>query len=312
MIAPAAHHSIPDIALPNETLTVVFDELPPSTLATITRVSHRFNAVAERMLYASVLITDMLAEASPIPYKTLRWCESLLGRPHLLSATKRIHVRWHSDPQYPPPRHLTTPVVKLADVLGLLRYLESLDLFLGPANLAPTCLEPIHAIERIIRDCYFPMLRYCSLGAEWCKGVQPYTHVLGSFLASLTSLRHLKLQDHHSPLNIPSQALPFLTSFRGSPDTAAYLLPGRPVQYLSLLGQDSDVNRENLPRMTDTSVPLRYLDLSAMSARPILLRNISTHMPGIEVLKVRLALRHTLHYALSGINRGFSQDFHPS
>ncbi|GAW03254.1 hypothetical protein LENED_004963 [Lentinula edodes] len=38
-----------------------------------------------------------------------------------------------------------------------------------------------------------------------------------------------------------------------------------------------------------------------MSVRPILLRNLATHLPSIEVLKVRLALRHTLHYALTGI-----------
>jgi len=100
---------------------------------------------------------------------------------------------------------------------------------------------------------------------------------------------------------LPLEALPLLTSFRGSADAAASILPGRPVQYLSLIGEDSDVNRDNLPRMTYTTRPLRFLDLSAMSIRPMLLRNVSTYLPTIESLRLRLALRHTLHYSFSGI-----------
>jgi len=114
-------------------------------------------------------------------------------------------------------------------------------------------------------------------------------------------LQRLKLSDHHATLLLAPDALPCLSYFRGSPDTAAILLPGRPVQHLALIGQDSDVNRENLPKLAHTSVPLRFLDLSAMQVRPMLLRNISSYLSTIESLKVRLALRHTLHYSLSGI-----------
>lgn len=290
-----------DIALPNETLTTVFETLPPSALAEIARVSRRFNAVAERMLYSSVFITDSISESSPIPRKTLQWCESMRRRTHLLDAARKLHIRWQADPRSHSSHHLSSACAPVADILRRLTLLESLELLLGPANFSIPRAESTHPIERMVRGCYFPYLRYCSLGAEWAKGVQPYTSILGSFLAPLTSLRHLNLPDHHSALDVPSDALPSLSSFRGTADTAAFLLPGRPVQFLSLVGQDSDVNRGNLLRMTHTATPLRYLDLSAMSIRLVLLRNLSTHFPTVETLKIKLTLRHTLHYALSGI-----------
>ncbi|KAG6827152.1 hypothetical protein H0H92_013003 [Tricholoma furcatifolium] len=190
--------------------------------------------------------------------------------------------------------------VELSQALRLLTFLESLELFLGPANLMSHS-EPIHAIEHVIRGTHLPRLRHCSLGADYTKGVQPYTSVLPTFLNSTPALRHLKLPDHIWGLNLLPDAVAHLTSFRGSADTAATLLPGRPVRVLSLVGQDSDVTPYNLPRMTLTAVPLLVLDLSAMSVRPALLKSLSTHFPSIQRLRVRLALRHTLHYAFSGI-----------
>ncbi|KAF8972673.1 hypothetical protein BDZ97DRAFT_850153 [Flammula alnicola] len=291
------------MALPNETLTTVFNELPPSSLAIAARVSLRFNAVAERILYSSIYITDVLTENSPLPYKTLGWCDAMRRRAHLFESSRKLHIRWQVDSSSAPPSpYLANACEQLADVVRLLVALETLDLFLGPANLIPGYQRPpMHAVERVIRDSRFSQLRSCALGAEGAKGAQPYTGILIAFLASLTHLRHLRLSDLHSALDVPADALQQLSSFRGSADAAASLLPGRPVQYLSLIGQDSDVNRDNLPRMTCTTVPLRYLDLSAMSVRPLLLRNISTYLPTVESLRVKLALRHTLHYSFSGI-----------
>ncbi|RDB15808.1 hypothetical protein Hypma_003666 [Hypsizygus marmoreus] len=298
----AAHNaSVAIIALPNELLSAIFGHIPPSTLTIIALLSHRFRAVAERLLYSSVLLTDSLSEASPVPWKTLRWCESMHQRTHLIEAAKKLQIRWQADPRTSFTSSLLTASNQLGSILPRLIFLESLEIFLGPANLGPARDPPIHAIERVIHGARLPLLQHCSLGAEWSKSMQPYTGVLASFLASLHSLRHLKLPDHQAGIDLPPGALPCLSSFRGSADTAAFLLPGRPVQALSLVGQDSDVNRENLLRMTHTTVPLRYLDLSAMSARPVLLRNISTHFPAVEKLRVKLALRHTLHYAFSGI-----------
>ncbi|KAF8074698.1 hypothetical protein FPV67DRAFT_593334 [Lyophyllum atratum] len=289
------------IALPNETLSYIFLDLSPLTLATIARVSHHFRAVAERLLYSSVHLNDNLSESSPLPWKTLRWCESMRQRGHLIEATKKLQIRWQADLRSSFSQSLNPACAHVSEILRLLTCLESLEIFLGPANLVRSHDEPIHAVERVIQGAHLPFLRHCSLGAEWTKGVQPYTSVLASFLASAPELRHLKLPDHLAGLDLPAGALPCLSSFRGSADTAAILLPGRPVQALSLVGQDNDVNRENLPRMTLTSVPLRYLDMSAMSVRPMLLRNVSTHFPTLQKLRVKLALRHTLHYAFSGI-----------
>lgn len=304
-MSPQAQNNCPVtiIALPNETLCTIFNDFTPSTLAIIACLSHRFKAVAERLLYATISVTELLSEEYPIPKKTLQWCDSMRRRAHLIEATKTLYIRWHTETLNFPTHHLSSACIYIADVLRPLIYLESLEIFLGPANMAPTHgIEPMHAIERAIARCQFPLLRHCSLGADWTKGVQqPYTGVLTTFLASLPSLRHLKLPSDHHALDLPADALPYLSTFRGSADTAAFLLPGRPVQALSLIGRDSDVNRENLGRMTYTTVPLRYLDLSAMTIRPMLVRNVSTHLTNLEVLRIKLALRHTLHYAFSGI-----------
>ncbi|KAG5654213.1 hypothetical protein H0H81_006247 [Sphagnurus paluster] len=303
--SPPSHGPVTIIALPNETLHTIFLHISQSALVNISRVSQRFRAVSERLLYSSIVLDDALSESSPSPSKTLRWCESMHSRQHLIDVTKRLQIRWHADLRARTFPSLSRVCAHISDVLRTLVYLESLEIFLGPANLPPQNHHPahdqLHAVERVIQGAHFPRLRQCSLGADYTKGVQPYTNVLPAFLASAPELRSLKLPDHPSALALPPTALPFLASFRGSADTAAALIPGRPVHALALVGADSDVTRENLPRMTLGSVPLRYLDLSAMSVRPVLLRNVSTHFPLLTHLRVKLALRHTLHYAWSGI-----------
>ncbi|EPQ56727.1 hypothetical protein GLOTRDRAFT_121077 [Gloeophyllum trabeum ATCC 11539] len=47
--------------------------------------------------------------------------------------------------------------------------------------------------------------------------------------------------------------------------------------------------------------PLAELDLGGVSVTPVLLRDVSRALTRVRVLRVRLALRHTLHFALSGI-----------
>ncbi|KAH0582557.1 hypothetical protein H2248_010495 [Termitomyces sp. 'cryptogamus'] len=299
--------AMPNVAfpcLPNEILLTIFSCCYPNTLAIIARVSHHFRCIAERIMYSSISLNDTLSESSPQPWRTLRWCDSMLRRSYLFENTRKLQIRWHAvNPGSPISNSLIPACTEISQTLRLLTFLESLELFLGPANFmvhAPTGSE-MHTIEYVIRDSHLPRLRHCSLGADYIKGVQHYTSVLPVFLASTPALRHLKLPDHHTPLHLPPWAIPDLSSFRGAADAAATLLPGRPVQALALVGQDSDVTRENLPRMTLTALPLRYLDLSAMSVRPALLKNVSTHFPTVQRLRVRLALRHTLHYAFSGI-----------
>ncbi|KAG6873518.1 hypothetical protein C0995_014786 [Termitomyces sp. Mi166 len=289
--------------LPNEILFVIFSGCYPDTLAVIACVSHRFRYIAESILYSSISLNDTLSESLPQPLRTLRWCDSMLRRTYLFENTRKLQIRWHAaDPGPPMSNSLIPACTEISRTLCLLTFLESLELFLGPANLMAH-VEPagMHTIEHVIRGTRLPRLRHCSFGADYAKGAQPYTSVLPTFLASAPALRHLKLPDHHTPLDVPSWAIPHLASFRGTADVAATLLPGRPVQALALVGQDSDVTKDNLPRMTLTTLPLRYLDLSAMSVRPVLLKNVSTHFPTVQRLRVRLALRHTLHYAFSGI-----------
>ncbi|KAJ4479667.1 hypothetical protein C8J55DRAFT_560822 [Lentinula edodes] len=293
-----------EILVPNEVLFEIFNNLSTSNLVVLTSVSHCFNAVSEHILYSSISIKDVLSSSSPCPWRTERCCQSIIQREYLGKSIRGLHIRWHIDvhPSSPCDFDLATAVEKLEQVLhgGILSSLESLELWLGPANRGVHPSVP-HIIERMILGSDFRQLTSCSLGAEWAKGLPSYSGALDNFLGSLQSLRHLKLHDHHTALSLPSVALPILSSFRGSPATSASLLPGRPIQYLSLIGDDYDVNQEILARFAKTTVPLRVLDLSGMSVRPILLRNLATYLPSIEVLKVRLALRHTLHYALTGI-----------
>ncbi|KAJ3718912.1 hypothetical protein C8R42DRAFT_674843 [Lentinula raphanica] len=293
-----------EISVPNEVLFEIFENLPISDIARLTCVSHGFNDVAEHILYSSISIRDVLSTSSSFPSRTKTCCESILQRAHLGKSIRGFHIRWQIDVHTSSSCqfNLGPTLERLEQVLrsGILSSLESLELWLGPANRRVQPSIP-HTIERLILNSHFPQLSSCSLGAEWAKGLPSYSTILDGFLGSLQLLRHLKLHDHHAALNLSPLALPILSSFRGSPATSASLLPGRPIQYLSLIGDDYDVTQEILTRLARTTVPLRFLDLSGMSVRPVVLRNLATYLPAIEVLKVRLALRHTLHYALTGI-----------
>lgn len=289
--------------LPNEILFSVFAELSPPDLALVSHLSKRFSTIAERLLYASVTITDHISPESPTPRKTYLWCESVTKRLGYVDVMRKLHIRWQSD-EFPPPlpQYFIAFCERLGASLQHLRYLESLEIQLGPANqLSPLSREPMHAVERVLKRCRFPNIRSCSIGADYTKGAaQPYTQVLASFLANHPGLLHLKIPDFHAALSLPSSSLHQLSTFRGSPDTAASLLPGRSIQYLALNGHDSDLIRV-LPAMSSGVLPILYLDLSAISARITLLRNVATHLPTLESLRIKLALRHTLHYSFSGI-----------
>jgi len=290
------------VALPNETLLAILGYLESNVLVHVTQVSRHFRALAEYLLYSVVIINDVMDDIQHVPHRTIGWCEAMLWRPHLADSVRRVQIRWSATTRTP-RTGLLLVCEQLSLAIRTLTGLEYLELFLGPANLASLPRENIHAVERAVFLCCLPALRFCSLGAEYTKGVQPYTGHLTSFLTQIPQLRHLRLSDHHSCLRLPPapHCLPFLQSFRGSAATAASVLPGRPVRHLWLIGQDSDVSRENLLCMTNTTTPICSLDLSAISARPLLIRNVSECIPTLERLRIRLALRHTLHYALSGM-----------
>lgn len=214
------------------------------------------------------------------------------------------------------------PVLKaMNETLRRLHSLEHLDLALGLSG------GPTISSRGILNGCRFPALRLFSLsgvgrGSLSIKSYQqqqyhhhhPHLHQhnllaaepppplmdISWFLSATPSIQHLRLPDFHEPLTLRHTDLPFLSSFRGSAPTAASVLPGRAVQLLALVGHEF-VTESDLEKMAMGSVRIRWLDLSGMSVTPILLRDISRHLFGVEFLKLKLALRHTLHHALSGI-----------
>ena len=291
--------------LPNEILATIFEQLPSTTLCNISCVARRFNAVAEWIIYSSISISEMTSDSYPSPIRTAQCCESLLRRPHLWDSLKRFHIRWLADHSAFSSHTSTAPFdyvcQYIRNVLSRTLALESLDLSLGPANLRAATFYragSMHAVERSLLGCSLPQLRYCSLGAD---GRHPYTSILSGFLTTSPLIQHLRLTDLSTPLSLPLSALPSLYNFRGSAVTSASLLPGRPVSSLSLVGQDSEITRDNLPEMTRTTVTLHTLDLSGMSVRLMLLNHISKYLPHLHVLRIKLSLSHTLHYATSGL-----------
>ncbi|EJF59371.1 hypothetical protein DICSQDRAFT_182034 [Dichomitus squalens LYAD-421 SS1] len=287
--------------LPNETLSAIFDNLSPSALTTVARASHRFRSVAERILYASIAIQEALPRASPTPTRTHTCASTLLARPHLADAVRKLSIRWHTDPG-PREEYLPAalPVLRtLNAALRTLRALEQLELALGLAG------APLDA-RAVLDGCAFPFLRVFAFSGVGRGALSPKLYTAPSapvawFLAGTPALEQLHLLDCYEALELPPRALPRLQLFRGSAPAAASVLPGRPVRLLGLVGHEF-VTERDLGRIARASEPVRGLDLSLMSVTPILLRDISRHLGGaVEVLKVKLALRHTLHFALSGI-----------
>ncbi|KAH9852174.1 hypothetical protein C2E23DRAFT_731637 [Lenzites betulinus] len=292
--------------LPNETLHAIFDNLTPAGLAVVLRASQRFRLVAEHILYTSITIVESLPRAAPAPRHTATLAHTLLARPHLAAVVRRLAIRWQTDPG---PRDdyvaAAGPVLDaLHRALRTLAHLEQLDLALG---LAGGTLDA----RIVLGGCAFPALRVFALSGVGRGSMSPklYASAAGPappapiawFLAATPSIEQLRLPDCYEALALPSEALPLLATFRGSAVAAASVLPGRPVQLLGLVGHEFITERD-LQRIAQASAPIRFLDLSMMSVTPILLRDISRHLCAVEVLKVKLALRHTLHFALSGIS----------
>lgn len=296
------------VQLPNETLHAIFEHLSAPSLAVVLRVCHRFHVVAERILYASIVISEHVPLTSPTPYFTATCAHTILARPHLAEVVRRLSIRWHTDPG---PREgylpAVTPVLPILNsALRTLAHLEHLDLALGLSGIS---LDP----RAVLDGCAFSDLRVFALSGIGRGTLSPKLFPIDSvpitwFLAATPSIEHLRLLDCYEVLALPPDALPALQVFRGSAIAAAGVLPGRPVRLLGLVGHEFITERD-LQKIALSSVPIRWLDLSMMSVTPILLRDISRHLREVEVLKVKLALRHTLHHALSGIVSVFLSQF---
>ena len=305
---------------------------PAFTTATATGTGTAASpAAAEQELKDFQTTTTMTMPAVPIT--TLRCCETLSAHPHLAEYVRRFHLRWETDAVESPLFLLRIAHHIARTLVPTLIHLDSLELSF---DLAPHFLEcapnnnnnynyappptpsppPPHARKShsteqqqhqqlhqlpllLLPPICLPSLRTLSL-----RGIgTPPSHELEHILHNHPKLLHLRLSDYHRALHLPPTAITHLRTFRGYPATAASILPGRPVQALALVGCELLPTEEDLARIARGSVPLRALDLSGMSVTPTLLRSLSRHLSHVECLKVRLALRHTLHYALSVIVR---------
>ena len=363
-------------SLPNEILGTIFDYLSPDALTRVALVSRRWRANAERVLYTSVILHEVLPRASlaappppaapeqqselkkdsshsrtvmtmtimpAVPITTLRCCETLSAHPHLAEYVRRFHLRWETDAVESPLFLLRIAHHISRTLVPTLVHLDSLELSF---NLAPHFLQSApnynnnvltetslsleqhrnphpsshtrkhHSTEQHQQQqqqqqqqyqlhlLLLPPIRLPSLRTLAFRGIgTPPSLDLERILHNHPTLLHLRLSDYHRALHLSPTDVPHLRSFRGYPATAASILPGRPVQALGLVGCCELATEEDLARIAAGSVPVRALDLSGMSVTPMLLRSVSRHLSHVEWLKVRLALRHTLHYALSGIVR---------
>lgn len=317
--------------LPNEILTGILSFLPTVSLQQSLLISHRFRALTELLLYTSVSIQEVVqltGSRDGGPYKTWRWCRTILERPHLIQYVKSLTIKWFSDHharqssrhQYQTrPTHPTTPApvgdidlepvfVELATILPNLTLLEFLELHLPtPTSRHPDSDTHLALGSRLLRPTCFPNLSNLAISGL----VPPPQFFLPSCCPSLTTLRFSDI--HELPYLLPHDALPNLSNFKGSPATAAAILPGRPVRSLSLVGSDylRATEWEGISRVQSTISStyhgIETLDLSGMTVTPNLLRDVARWIPTVKDLKIRLALRHTLHHALGGI---VSRDFH--
>lgn len=280
---------------PNETWNTIFRSLDHIDLAQVARVSRRWNAIAERLLYTCISISETVSSHSQVPQKTNNCCDGLLRRPYLAELVRSFQVRWIVNLNFVTALiDCESGLRDLSNTLRILTSLESLDLSL---NL--TGHSTYHSWDLLDR-CHFPFLRRFALSG------MGYTPV-SLFLNNTPSILHLALVDYHQTLTLDPCALPSLCSFRGSPATATLVVPGRPVDYIELVGQGMaqhgwlGIPRDAMSQLALTSIPVRYLDLSGITVTPTLLGDISNHLHSLEILKVRFALRHTLHFAHSGI-----------
>lgn len=304
---------------------------PATTATTTTTAAAATSPDAEQELKDFQTTTTIMPA---VPITTLRCCETLSAHPHLAEYVRRFHLRWETDAVESPLFLLRIAHHIARTLVPTLVHLDSLELsfdlaphFLentpnnAPPQTAPSLPSPFpppphtrkhHSTEQqqqqlqlqlhqlhllLLPPICLPSLRTLSL-----RGIgTPPSLELERILRNHPTLLHLRLSDYHRALHDLSPTdVPHLRSFRGHPATAASVLPGRPVQALGLVGCEL-ATEDDLARMAAGSIPVRALDLSGMSVTPTLLRSVSRHLSHVEWLKVRLALRHTLHYALSGI-----------
>ncbi|TDL24105.1 hypothetical protein BD410DRAFT_768034 [Rickenella mellea] len=274
------------LSLPNETLTTIFECLDRQSLVTLLRVCQRLQAVGERILYENIHIVEDVDCSPPsvfTPYRTIACCDTITRQPHRPSLVRTIHVRWRvARPQRYDILLSHSVIPRLRHVLQLAFHLESLELHLPGFG---------GRFEEILDGCKF-RLRNLSLSGPVDRPIEWY-------LRTQPAIVHLHLADQHKPLKLAREDLPVLETFRGDPRAAASIIPMRPVHGLALSGYEP--NEECLLAFAFASKPIRNLDLGGLAITPMLLMAIAKHLSAIECLRLKLALRHTLHFTFSGM-----------
>lgn len=275
--------------LPNETLNHVFVFLGSASLSALMRVCPRLRDIGERPLYTDVFLSDSV-DGDPntvvIPPRTLACCNVVANRPYLAQCIRRLQIRWTRDRA----RRLTecrlAPVVmqKLRELLRAANQIETLELHLAglPAN---------YDFGSLLDVTTFRLHRLALSG--------PPDAQIEGFLSTQPFVTYLHLADHHRPVLLSPECLPLLGTFRGNVRYAASIVPGRPVSTLILSGHE--ISEQQLMALACGREPVRNLDLSALSVTPTQLLTISKHLTALETLRMRLALRHTLHFTFSGM-----------
>lgn len=284
--------SSPLLSLPNETLHAAFEYLPSTSLVSLLRVCRRLHGIVERLLYTNISVIESVdtntVGPSPTtiitPHTTLALCTSVSSRPYLSPCVRRLAIRWTRDRARKNEILNLSPTVipSLHSLLYTSHHIESLELHLTGW-----------------RGGYDELLSRCSFRLKSLALSGPLNAAIEWFLSSQPDIVNLHLGDHHAPLHLAPSDLPHLETFRGDALAAASVLPGRPVLGLALSGYEP--SERSLISLAYTTFPIRCLDLSGLSVTPSQLLTISKHLTALETLRMRLALRHTLHFTFSGM-----------
>ncbi|KAI0292329.1 hypothetical protein B0F90DRAFT_1771046 [Multifurca ochricompacta] len=316
--------------LPNEILNAIFDYLSSDTLTCVALVSRRcppsrvsvspcycyyycyysgvgagygngndngYDGAAATSTAGTKLIRNNLRTMPAVPAITLRCCETLSSHPHLAKYVRRFHVRWQTDSVESPVLLFIIAQNITKTLVPTLVHLYSLELSFGlseyiyipsPSPSPTPTPTPLLVPSPSLSSPPPPQTPLHGTGGE------PPPELV---LRNHPTLLHLKLGDcYHRPIRLQPADIPHLRSFRGCPTTAASILPGRPVQVLSLVGYEF-VTEENLACIAAGSLPVRSLDLSSMCVTPNVLRNVSRHYPTLNGSRFasRFGTRSTTH-----------------
>ncbi|PAV19575.1 hypothetical protein PNOK_0450900 [Pyrrhoderma noxium] len=272
--------------------------------------------------------------ASCVRYLSIRWsCPSSLHSHHAQHHQNRAMSDGSGREQTGPPTIDPSFATTLHILLVSLSHLKHLELHLS--GLPNSKKDFGFSFPSLLEGASFPLRRLISSGASPFPSPVSPPISLESILRSLPTLTHLHLPAHYPPLvGLTPSDLPVLQSFRGSIRCAASVIPGRPVSDLSLClssdletisglstglgyyggfglphvsypeltGGSPSIEQDPLSFLLLGSSPVRKLDLSAMSVTPTQLLFLSKYFGrDLEVLRMKLALRHTLHFTFSGM-----------